>query len=57
MFVIGYKVWNKTKYVSLKNIDLHTGRRPEIPEDMRAPQEEEKKKKSWALKLRRVFVG
>jgi amino acid permease len=56
MFVIGYKVWNKTKFVDVMDIDLQTGRRPEIPEHMKAPREEEKKK-SWALRLRRVFVG
>ncbi|KAA8904672.1 amino acid permease [Sphaerosporella brunnea] len=57
MFVVGYKVWNKTKYVNLLDIDLHSGRRPEIPQEMKRRGEETAVARNWALKFRRIFVG
>jgi amino acid permease len=54
IFFVGYKFWKKTKFVDLLDIDLQSGRRPEIPEEMKVKTDS---KYPWMLKFRRAFVG
>ncbi|GES58626.1 amino acid permease [Aspergillus terreus] len=51
MFVLGYKIWHKTKIVKLHEMDIWTGRR------MYVEEVEDRKATTWKKRLLKVFVG
>lgn len=51
LFAIVYKVWNKTQWVTLEDMDIWTGRR-ELVEDEESPR-----KSRWWSRLNAVVVG
>ena len=51
-FVIGYKFWNKTKWVKSEEMDIWTGRREFVEEEEIVPQE-----KGWWSRIYSVVVG
>ncbi|KAJ5110465.1 hypothetical protein N7532_001000 [Penicillium argentinense] len=52
LFVIAYKFWNKTKWVSLEDMDIWTGRRDFVDEE-----EPVKKSGRWWAKIHDIVVG
>lgn len=51
LFLIIYKLWNKTKWVRLEDMDIWTGRREYVDE------EESVKERRWWDRIYSVFVG
>ncbi|PLB44875.1 hypothetical protein P170DRAFT_513001 [Aspergillus steynii IBT 23096] len=51
LFVVVYKIWNKTKIVKLEEMDIWTGRRELVDE------EEFGKAKTWRSRVKDVIVG
>lgn len=51
LFVVAYKVWNKTKIVKLEEMDIWTGRRELVDEG------ESGKAKTWRKRVKDVIVG
>ncbi|KAF2089575.1 amino acid permease [Saccharata proteae CBS 121410] len=53
LFFLGYKLWRKTSFVKLEEMDIWTGRREVVEES----EVEEEKRKSWAHRAWNVVVG
>ncbi|KAA8650252.1 amino acid permease [Aspergillus tanneri] len=51
LFVVGYKIWNKTKIVKLEEMDIWTGRREVVDYG------EGTKPKTWRSRVKNVIVG
>lgn len=54
LLVIVYKLWNKTKFVKLEEMDIYTGRREDLVHE--AEIEEVKKRSIW-YRVKTVLVG
>lgn len=54
LLVVVYKLWHKTKFVKLEEMDIYTGRREDF--EMETEVEEVKQRSLW-YKIRNVFVG
>lgn len=52
LFVGVYKFWNKTKWVRLEEMDIWTGRRELVMDEIEVPKE-----KKWWERARDVVVG
>jgi amino acid transporter len=52
LFFVVYKVWNKTKWVRLEDMDIWTGRREFVNEE-----EEVAKNRGWWWKLYAIVIG
>jgi amino acid transporter len=52
LFVVGYKVWKKTKWVRLEEMDIWTGRREYSESEVLT-----KHLKPWWIRVRDVVVG
>lgn len=59
ILVVGYKFWNKTKWVKLEDMDIWTGRREDVVQDVSGVQGAKPidKGKLWWKRLGDVFVG
>ncbi|KAE8381974.1 amino acid permease-domain-containing protein [Aspergillus bertholletiae] len=51
MLVVGYKIWNKTKFVKLEEMDIWTGRRVAVVDET-----ETDKQRGWLAKLKDIFI-
>lgn len=56
LFFIGWKLWHKTKWVKLSEMDIHSGRR-ELEDDPDPEELPRRMKHGLVSNLRRVFVG
>lgn len=52
LFVVVYKFWNKTKWVRLEEMDVWTGRREFVTDEIEVPKE-----KTWWVRVKDVVVG
>lgn len=50
LFAVAYKIWNKTKIVKLEEMDIWTGRREVLEEEVGKP-------KTWRSRMKDVIVG
>lgn len=55
LFLVVYKVWHKTKWVKLEEMDVWMGRRELTDEEIRPRKEKEMGR--WVGRLKDVFVG
>lgn len=55
LFVVGYKVWKKTKWVKLHEMDIWSGRR--TYDDKPRGEDSIRGKKTWWTKVRDVVIG
>jgi len=54
LFAVGYKVWKKTRWVKLEEMDIWTGRREYTDSQV---VHLDKKSSGWFIKVREIVVG
>ena len=55
LFVVGFKVWKKTKWVKLHEMDISSGRR--TYDDEPKGEDAAKGRKTWWTRVKNVVIG